>query len=322
MAKNKILIIRLSSLGDIIHTFPMLSDFKLNNHNSTVDWLVDESFEDVVKFSSNVDNILTIPLRKWKKNKLSLINNLFNWYKTHNLNNYDYIIDSQGLIKSAILTRFFIGNIYGYSKHSVKEKFATLFYDYKINIQKDLFAINKNRLLLSKIFNYPINLQSVDFGVIQTIQYNKIAYNNYVIFFHCTSINSKKVPVSLWHKFAEYLISKKGLNIILPYGNEFEKGESLLISNVIKSSNVIVPEYVLNYNQIFNLIQNAHFIIGVDTGLIHLSNALKKELIAIFVSTDFKKTGIFETTSSKNFNYINNYETLINIINYYESLNL
>ena len=320
MIPTKILIIRLSSLGDIIHTFPMISDLKLNYPNSIIDWLVDDNFSDLVKFSINIDNVLSIPLRKWKKNKFTLIKNLFLWYKSHNFDHYDYIVDSQGLLKSAILAKCFKGKIYGYSKDSVKEKLASLFYDYKIYIPKDIFAINKNRLLSSKIFNYDSESLPINFGVIDKIENNDLIYHNYVIFFHCTSMDNKKMPQLLWKDFASYLINKYDLNIIIPYGNTQEKEDSLSIAKTIGSNNVVVPESILSYNQIFTLINNANFILGVDTGLIHLSNALRKKLIALFISTNSKKTGVYETEISKNLDYISNEKTLSDIINCYETI--
>src|SRR5947208_3610537 len=112
-----ILIVRLSSLGDIIHTYPMLYDIKTNIPNCNVDWLVDDEFVELVKLHPLVNNVVSIPLRKWAKNKFTLLKNFITWKKKLKLeyknNHYDYILDSQGLLKSAILTRYFNGKTIG-----------------------------------------------------------------------------------------------------------------------------------------------------------------------------------------------------------------
>ena len=138
----KILIIRLSSIGDIIHTFPMVFDIKNNVKNCTIDWLVDESFIDIVKLNCNVDNVIGIPIRKLKTNKFNIVSSVMNWRKSIKSVEYDYIIDSQGLIKSALVSKFFRGDVYGFDKNSIREKLACIFYKFKISVNNTL-AINK-----------------------------------------------------------------------------------------------------------------------------------------------------------------------------------
>ncbi|MFN8770376.1 MAG: lipopolysaccharide heptosyltransferase I [Neisseriaceae bacterium] len=298
----KILIIRLSSIGDIIHTFPMVYDIKNNIKDVCIDWVVDESFKDLLKYNKNVNNVITVPFRKWKKNKIKLIYNFRNWYKQLENKEYDFIIDSQGLIKSAILTRYFNGNVYGYDCSSAREKLASFLYKNKIKISKNVLATTKNRLLCQKIFNYNINLQHIDFGIEEYFKEEniKIVDYEYVIFFHAASKDEKKYPIENWINVANHILQNSKLKIILPYGNKKEKQESFEIKNKINSDRVIVPEKIYSFSEIYFLIYGASFIIGVDTGLIHLSNALNKKTIALYTNTDSKKTGIIETDISKN----------------------
>ena len=100
----KILIIRLSSLGDVVHTYPMIYDIKQNLPNCEIDWVVDESFYDLVKLNPLVNNIIPIALRKWKKNFAFF--DFLSWVRQNkNTKKYDYIIDVQGLIKSSITSK-------------------------------------------------------------------------------------------------------------------------------------------------------------------------------------------------------------------------
>ena len=123
---TKILIIRLSSLGDIIHVYPMIYDIKnyFNNcqESCQIDWLVDDSFKNLVECNSLIDNIITVPLRRWKKQKLHIVSEFISWKNSLPSKQYDYIIDVQGMIKSAFLTRYFNGSVYGYGFLTLKEK--------------------------------------------------------------------------------------------------------------------------------------------------------------------------------------------------------
>ena len=117
----KILIIRLSSIGDIFHTFTLLPDIKQKYPNAEIDWLVDESFKGIAELSPLINKVISIPLRKWKKNKLSWLYNLIKFRNSINHEQYDYIIDTQGLIKSAFLAKFlFKGKIYGLDRKSAR----------------------------------------------------------------------------------------------------------------------------------------------------------------------------------------------------------
>ena len=318
---TKILIIRLSSLGDIIHTYPMIEDIKNNLVNVEIDWLVDEKFKNLLIFNKNINNVITIPLRKWKINKFNFIKNLKLW--KNNLINikYDYIIDSQGLLKSACLIKFFKGESYGFDFNSAREKLASLFYKNKINTPKYLLSTVKNRLLAQKIFKYNIEINNINFGMnnLNFDAKNKIYKTKYVIFFHATSKNSKKYPNKYWCEIALYFINE-GFTVILPYGNISEKEESINIKNIINSNKVIVPNEVFTFEKLYYLIYFAEIIIGVDTGLVHLANALNKKTIAIFTDTDPHKTGIVESNIAKNIGNIRKVPLCINVINLSEQI--
>ncbi|MCC2644373.1 MAG: waaC [Burkholderiales bacterium] len=317
---KKILIIRLSSLGDVIHTFPMVYDIKIKKPEYTIDWLVDENFEDIVKLNPHVNKIISIPLRRWKNNKIGAIYEFISWRNQVKYESYDYIIDAQGLIKSAIFTKLFKGTIHGLGKYSIKEKLATRFYNYKYETGKEFLATTKNRLLASQIFDYKINKATLNFGLHLKSKTNKIK-DNYVIFFHGTSKDSKKYSKNNWATLADYLIKEYNLNIILPYGSVYEKIEANNIKNIASSDRIFVCDKILDYTELADLIINANFIFGVDTGLVHLANALNKKVIAIFMDSDPLKTGVFESDIAKNIGDIGKAPLVTDIIDLYEKIN-
>lgn len=315
---KRILVIRLSSLGDIIHTFPMIYDIK-QNIECQIDWLVDENFAGVVKLNPHVNRIITLPLRKWKKNKIVTLMEFLKWKKSLKQIEYDYIIDAQGLIKSAFFTKFFKGSVYGLGKYSIKEKLATKFYNYSYETGKEYLAITKNRLLAMQIFNYKINKSIVNFGLNYVNESNHTC-EDYAIFFHSTSKNSKKYDINNWVTLADYFIKQYGLNIILPYGNYDEKLEAQKIKQLTASDNIIVCNDILDFDEITKLISAAQFVIGVDTGLVHLANALDKKVITIFVDSNPDKTGVFESDIAKNIGTINHPPLVSDIIDLFEKI--
>ncbi len=322
---KKILIIRLSSLGDIIHNYPMLYDIKSKIKDSQVDWLVDANFADLIKLNNLVDGIIPIPLRIWKKNKLKFFYYFFKWYKyiKNKDRKYDYIIDSHGMLKSSILNIFFKGPKFGYDMKSIKEKISILFYNNRYRVDKNYLATTKNRILAQKIFNYDVDLKKVDFGI-KNENFPKLYLTNqikYIIFFSATSKDSKKYPISNWLKLAQYLIDKHNIKIVIPFGNKKELKEAQEISNnIYPKNNIMIPDKILTYFELHCLISNAEFVFGVDTGLVHLANALNKKLIAIFTDTNPNLTGIFESNIAKNIGNIGVIPSVEQIINLFENI--
>jgi heptosyltransferase I len=318
---QKILIIRLSSLGDIVHTFPMVDDIKKNVANCQIDWLVDEAFADIVKLCPNVNKVITVPLRKWKRNKLQAFFNFLSWKNSIKNKDYDFIIDSQGLGKSAILTKVFNGETYGFGAYSVREKVATSFYKNKYEVDANNLAITKYRLLGKNIFNYDVEIKNVNFGlVVNKAQNNVLSLDPYVIFFHSTSKSAKRYSNNNWATLADYLIKMYNLKVVIPFGNEEEKLQALQIKKIVDSDKVEVFDKVLDYFTLADLIDKSEFIFGVDTGLIHLANAKGKKLIAIFVDTSPQKTGIFESNIAKNMGDIKSPPLISDVIDLFEKM--
>lgn len=316
---KKILIVRLSSLGDVIHTFPMVYDIKKNIPEYEIDWLVDESFTDIVKINPHVNKIISIPLRRWKNHKFAAIFEFIKWKNSVKDRDYDHIIDAQGLVKSAIFTKIFKGIVHGLGKYSIKEKLANKFYNYSYETGKEYLAITKNRVLAGQIFGYKIDTDKVNFGLNYKSKANPIK-PKYVVFFHATSKDSKKYSKNNWATLADYLVKVYNLDIILPYGNVDEKLDAENIKSIAESNKITVCEKILNYNEMTDLITHAEFIFGVDTGLIHLANALDKKLIAIFIDSDPKKTGVFESNIAKNIGNKSRAPLVSDIIDLFEKI--
>jgi heptosyltransferase-1 len=315
---SNILIVKATSMGDIIHTFPMIYDIKANVPNCHIDWLVDDSFADIVKANRLIDGVFTIPLRSWYNNKLTLIPNLYRWYNTKSPVSFDYIIDSQGLLRSALLARKFGTNVHGFNFFSTRERFASLLYSNKYKVDKKLLALSRSRMLASLVFNYTVDLTQVNFGcdnLANLYQQSVYKNDNYVVFAHASSRERKQLSTQVWVELGRYLITKESLKVVIPYGNAQQKKIAMEIRDSIGiTDKVILPAPILS--EIIPLIFNARFVFGVDTGFTHLANAYNRPTIAIYVATDPLLCGVIESPIAKNIgglNFVPNSQQLINL---------
>ncbi len=294
-----ILIIRLSSIGDIFHTFTLLPDIKNKFPNAEIDWLVDDSFTNVAKLSPLIDNVISIPLRKWKKNKFTWLINLWKFKKQLKPKQYDYIIDTQGLIKSAILTKFlFDGLVYGLDYKSARESLASFFYDFTYNVNQNNIAVPRLRGLVAKIFNLEHDLRKVDFQYKSEDCGINFA-NGYVLFLHGTSKDDKKWSLENWTELSNWLITNTNQQIVLTYSNKSEYDFAINLINTVNSERITLVDK-LSFVKLADLIVRANLVVGVDTGFTHFANLTGRPLIAIYLASNPSYVGVLESDIAKN----------------------
>jgi len=300
---KKILILRLSSIGDILHTMTVLPDIKQVLPDSEIDWLVDSNFEGIAKLSPLIDNVISIPLRKWKRNKFSWLFKVLQFRKSTIDKKYDYIIDTQGLIKSAVISRFlFTGKLYGLNIKSAREWPASLFYDYKYFVDQDNIAVIRLRGLIKEIFDIK-QLDKLNFEI-TAVDTFVLGYGNYIMYLHGTSKENKKWAYNNWLNLTHWMMKNTDYNIVLTYSNDQELAFVTKLANEVNNSRLIVVDK-LPFNQLAVVINNAKLIIGVDTGFTHLANLLNKPLLAIFLATNPNYVGIIENEIAHLFGGLN-----------------
>lgn len=286
----RVLIIKTSSMGDVIHTLPALTDAMRAIPDIKFDWVVDEKFQSIPRWHPAVDRVIPIKLRQWKKNKNYNLFNIFKalkkFHEALNQESYDLAIDAQGLMKSALMTCFLRASSAGYNKNSIREKWASIFYKKKYNISWNQHAVERIRQLFSEALYYPRPTTMADYGVNKT-RWLDNTIEPYVLFFHGTTWKNKHWPESYWKKLIE-LLNKQQLNIKLAWGTKEEYERSIRLSQQARA--VILPD--LTIEGLMPVIANASAVIAVDTGLCHLASALNIPTIALFGPTDPEKTGL------------------------------
>jgi len=289
-AMKRILLVKTSSLGDVIHNLPVVNDILQHFPDAQIDWVVEESFADIPRLHPKVGQVITVAMRRWRKHLLSLstLGEISDVIKTLSANKYDVVIDSQGLIKSSIITSFANGIKHGYDKESIREASATWCYQQKHHISFQQQAVIRNRTLAAFSLNYAVPNNAPDYGIKAPASTNALIDEPYVVGLHGTSRESKLWPTDHWIALGNQL-AKQHLNLLLPWSNEAEFKRTQQISAALENAKVL-PK--LTIAQIAFVISNAQAAIGVDTGLSHLAAALNIPTIAIYTDTNPELTGV------------------------------
>ena len=286
---QKLLIIKTSSLGDVIHCLPVINDIRTYFPNVQIDWVAEESFADIPRMHAGVNQIFTVAMRRWKKhifsqNTWAEISDLKKLIKQ---NQYDAIIDTQGLLKSALITHQANGTKYGYDKVSIREPIASWFYDKTYTISYQQHAVTRNRTLAAMSLAYAIPTNAPDYGV--TAPKCELPLpNQFVIALHGTSRDSKLWPVANWVDLGREL-AKKNLDLVLPWATEAELARANHIAKQLANVTML-PK--LSIAHIAGVIAKAQAAVGVDTGLSHFAVALNVPTIAIYTDTNPALTGV------------------------------
>lgn len=287
---NKVLLIKTSSLGDLIHSFPAVNDVALHRKDVELHWLVEENFANVPLWHPSVKKVHTVAIRRWRKElyKPSTYQEIAALKKQLLAEKFDLVIDGQGLLKTAWIARWFQDKSIGYDKTSIKEPLASKFYHSKLNINKDQKAIARMRQLLGKSLSYDYK-EAADFGlqVKKPADASIVPKKPYAVFLHGTNWSSKIWPVEYWQNLAQKL-QKQGLIVLLPWGDATEKQRAEAIAKA--SSAKVLPKSSLD--QLAYCLQQATVVVGSDTGLSHISAALGTKTIGLYGASNSALTGL------------------------------
>jgi len=286
----KVLIVKMSSMGDVLHTLPALTDAQLAIPNIEFDWLVEEAFAEIPSWHENVHNVIPIAWRRWRKSIFTLfLNPEWQQFRTSlKEKQYDYIIDAQGLIKSALITRMAHGIRCGFARNSAREGLASLAYQKTFTINTSQHAIMRTRQLFAAALNYSFTPQTIDYGIKQDIATTSLPLpTNYSVFIANTSQTNKRWPIVKWRELiSKMLVAKQ--NIIMPSGYAHEREYIKKIAAGFENV-TILPKSSLQ--QMRTIIAASQSIVSVDTGLAHLAAALDKPTITLYGPTNIQLIG-------------------------------
>jgi heptosyltransferase-1 len=291
-----ILFIKTSSLGDVIHHMPALTEARRRLPDARFSWVVEEAFAPLVKLHPGVREVIPVASRRWRRDAFapSTWAEIATFARTLRSRDYDEIVDTQGLVfKSALIARLARGGRHGYDADSIRERTAARFYDVRHKVSRDLHAIARNRALTGLALGYAPD-GAIDFGLGR----ERVADGSagpYGILLHATARPEKEWPEASWIALGSALgsaLRARGISLVLPWGTVAERVRSERIAAALRDAQVdaSVPDRQ-PLDRMARLIAGAAFVIGVDTGLLHLAAALGVPLVAIFVGSEPGLTG-------------------------------
>lgn len=303
---KRVLVIKTTSLGDVIHTLPALTDAAKVYPGIQFDWIVEEPFQMIPAWHQNVNRIIPLAFRRWRKQKFKPC---FQGELTHLIHSlrsesYDMVIDAQGLLKSALLTLMSKGPKAGFSWTSAREPLASLFYRKKTLASWSEHAVIRSRRLFAGSLGYALPEGTPDYGIeksrlsqsalgqsapAQSTLNQKNSSIPYIVLLHGTTWDTKHWPDSYWSQLAE-LIASAGYQIQLLWGNDLEFKRATEIKNKVGSAVLVLPK--LSLREVAGVLAGSSGIVSVDTGLGHLAAALAVPTVSLYGPTDPKRTGI------------------------------
>jgi len=275
----KICIVKLSALGDIVHAMVALEFLKKNIKDIEIDWVVESAFVEILENNPNIDNILPVNLKSIKKDKMNVFAQI-KLLREYSQNNYDVLIDAQGLLKSSIASKI-IGakKIVGFSKDSIRESISSVFYDERVSIGYEKNVIERNIKVICEPFG--INISKDDILAKKPFLHSAFSEDKKidVLFVVGASKENKIYPKEKFLELAHEL-SKYSIEVI--WANKFEKDVAEYLAQ--NSSNVKVCEK-MSLDALKNKIKNSSLVIGGDTGPTHMAWGLNVASVTIFGNT-------------------------------------
>jgi len=280
-----IVFVKTSSLGDIIHHMPAITDARAYFPGDRFTWIVEDSFVPLARLHRGVDEVIPISTRRWRHQLLSAgtWREISSFLKEIRSVEADTVIDTQGLIRSAVITKTVGGERHGFDRRSVREPLASFFYDAKHHVEREMHAIARNRLLTGLSLGYTPK-EMVDYGLARPPELRRLPY---ALLLHGTTRRAKEWSERNWIDVGRQ-ISDSGLDVLLPWASERERGRCLRFAKEIPRSTVLGSHSI---DEMARIIAGASLVVGVDTGMLHLAAAYAVPLIAIFLASDPGLTG-------------------------------
>lgn len=282
----RILLVKMSSLGDVVHALPGVTDAAaaLGDGEFAVDWVVEEAFAAIPRRHPAVAEVLPIAWRRWRRDLWASRSALEAFRRRLRQRHYDLVLDAQGLLKSAMVTAMARGTVKaGLARHSAREPAAALFYKRRLQIPRGLHAVSRIRRLFAAALDYPLDEGLPDYGIAAGPGQSPLPR---CLLLHGTTWDSKHLPERFWCELAERAAAA-GMEVLVPWGNAQEEQRAMRIA-------ARTPARVLErlpLDGLIDVIAGARLVIGVDSGLAHLGAALQVPTVVVYGSTSSTLTG-------------------------------
>jgi heptosyltransferase-1 len=291
----KILLVRVSSLGDVLHNLPMVADILRHHPDATIDWVVEEGYVSLVRRNPHVRTILPWALRRWRKSlgKAETRREIADFFRTLRREQYDYVFDTQGLLKTGIImgaARIKPGGrkvgLANGSEGSGYEGISRIFHTLSVPLDPRTHAVARGRMVAASALGYQLDAPP-DFGLPAPGTGPRPAWMPdapYAVFFHGTARNAKKWAPSNWIALGAALAP---MPVLLAWGSPAEHAEAEQLAAGMPNARVL-PR--LSMDEAVELARHAALAVGVDTGLTHIAAAFVRPTVEIYADSPKWKT--------------------------------
>lgn len=278
----RVLLIKMSSLGDVVHALPAVTDAAA--HGVVFDWVVEEAFTAIPRGHPGVSRVLPIAWRRWRRNLASERKAMAAFSRTLREERYDLILDAQGLFKSAAVTLLARGaQRAGLNFTSAREPWSAFAANQRITVPVGGHAVQRLRQLFAGALGYPTPDDLPDFGLPVAVGGDAKS----CVLLHGTTWDSKHWPESMWQALAADLVAE-GWRLTVPWGGETERQRAERIASVATGIDVLPA---MSLEELGSVIGKAGLVVGVDSGLTHLAGALGRPTVVVYGSTSAVRTG-------------------------------
>lgn len=291
----KILIVRVSSLGDVVHNMPMVADIRRHAPDAVIDWVVEEGYTGLVRLNGQVRNVIPFALRRWRHSlgSAQTRREMREFVGALRREEYDFILDTQGLMKTSLIMRTARlakgGKRYGLANAtdgSGYEGISRIFHTVSVPVDRRTHAVRRARLVAAAALGYKVE-GPADFGMRSPEGKPEwLPTQPFAVFFHGTARAAKQWPEENWVRTA-HALGVRGLQVLLPWGSQQEHEAAQRMASQMRNARVLprlpLMEAVL-------LAQRARLAIGVDTGLTHIAAAFNRPTIELYCDSPRWKT--------------------------------
>jgi heptosyltransferase I len=288
----EILFIKTSSLGDVVHHMPAITDARRHLPDARLAWVVEEDYAPLARLHPAVDDVIPVATRRWRKSLLTPATwrEIRCFRATLRARSFEAAIDTQGLLRTALIAGNVRGTRHGYDRTSIREPLACQFYDVRHKVEWRAHAIPRNRTLCGLALGYEPK-QPPDYGLDRAAIAGVAAAKPYAVLIHATAKPGKLWEDAHWVATARD-VRDRGFDVVLPWGAAAERArsEAIAVAAGIGRGQAHVPSR-RPLDAVAALLAGASFVIGVDTGLVHIAAALGVPLVAIFIDSEPGLTG-------------------------------
>ena len=295
----RVLIIKTSSMGDVVHNLPVIADLRRARPDVVIDWVVEEGYADLVAMVRGIDRVIPVALRRWRRapRQKTTHEQRRAFERMLRAERYDLVLDTQGLLKSAMIGQRASlargGERAGFSFGVAREPLARLFYSRGYAVDRRLHAIERMRALAAAALGYAGRERGPPRFELdvppRSFEWLAAARSSYVVLLHATARAEKAWPAERWLGLIQAL-REAGLTPVLPWGNAVEEDAAVALvrgsrERTIATSNHALVAPRLSLTDCAALLREARAVVGVDTGLLHLAAALDVPTVGLFGAT-------------------------------------